>query len=262
MRAWCTTRSMASATCSRIAACGSPSPAISASVSSRRSASSGEPACTVRERAVVTGRHRAEHVERLGAANLADDDPVGPHAQRVAHEPADRHLAAALDARRPRLEPDDVPGRSRSSAASSIVTIRSPAGRKADSAPSVVVLPEPVPPQTRMFRRRAHGRARAGRAAAASTSPGARARAADRPLRAEAADRQHRPVDRERRQHHVHARAVGQPRVAERLGLVDAAAQRARGCARSRCAGPPRRRTRRRSAASRPPRSTHTGRVP
>jgi MFS family permease len=43
-RAWWTTRSIASATCSRTAACGRPSPAISASVSRRRSASSGEPA--------------------------------------------------------------------------------------------------------------------------------------------------------------------------------------------------------------------------
>ena len=56
----------------------------------------------------MAGRHRAEHVERLGAADLADDDAVGPHAQRVAHEAADRHLAAALERRRPRLEPDDV----------------------------------------------------------------------------------------------------------------------------------------------------------
>ena len=47
-RAWCTTRSTALATCSRTAACGSATSAISASVSSRRSASSGEFACTVR----------------------------------------------------------------------------------------------------------------------------------------------------------------------------------------------------------------------
>src|SRR6476646_10456816 len=33
---------------------------------------------------VVAGVHRLEHVERLGPAALADDDPVGPHAQRVA----------------------------------------------------------------------------------------------------------------------------------------------------------------------------------
>ena len=40
--------------------------------------------------------------------------------------------------------------RRRSSAASSIVTIRSSPGMAPDSAPSVVVLPEPVPPETRI----------------------------------------------------------------------------------------------------------------
>ena len=44
-----------------------------------------------RERAVVAGVHRLQHVERLAAAALADDDAVGPHAQRVAHEVADRY---------------------------------------------------------------------------------------------------------------------------------------------------------------------------
>src|SRR5579875_2371450 len=47
------------------------------------------------ERAVVTRVHRLQHVERLGAAHLADDDPVGPHAQRVAHQGPDRHLVLA-----------------------------------------------------------------------------------------------------------------------------------------------------------------------
>jgi hypothetical protein len=41
----------------------------------------------------------------------------------------------------------------------------------------------------------------------------------------EAADGEDRSVERERRDDHVHARAVGQPRVAQRLGLVDPAAQ-------------------------------------
>ena len=46
------------------------------------------------------------------------------------------------------------------------------------------------------------------------------------PARPEAADGQHRAVERERREHDVHARAVGQPGVAQRLGLVGAAAER------------------------------------
>ena len=61
-----------------------------------------------RQRAVVAGVHRLQHVERLGAAALADDDPVGPHAQRVAEEVADADLAGALDVGRPRLEAHDV----------------------------------------------------------------------------------------------------------------------------------------------------------
>ena len=61
-----------------------------------------------RQRAVVAAGHRREHVERLGAADLPDDDAVRPHAQRVSHEPADRHLAASLQRCRARLEPHDV----------------------------------------------------------------------------------------------------------------------------------------------------------
>ena len=44
--------------------------------------------------------------------------------------------------------------------------------------------------------------------------------------RAEAADRQDRAVERERRDDDVHPRAVGQARVAQRLGLVDAPPER------------------------------------
>ncbi len=60
------------------------------------------------QRAVVAGVHRLEHVERLAAAALADDDAVGPHAQRVDHQLADGDFALALDARRLALERDDV----------------------------------------------------------------------------------------------------------------------------------------------------------
>ena len=105
-----------------------------------------------RQRPVVAGVHRLQHVERLGAADLADDDPVGAHAQRVAHEVADA---------RPRPRPRRWAGRassettcgccSRSSAASSTVTMRSSAGMTADSAFSSVVLPVPVPPEMRML---------------------------------------------------------------------------------------------------------------
>ena len=52
-----------------------------------------------RHRAVVAGVHGLEHVQRLAGAALPDDDPVGPHAERVADELADRDRALALDVR-------------------------------------------------------------------------------------------------------------------------------------------------------------------
>src|SRR2546430_15114778 len=57
----------------------------------------------------MTGVHRLQHVESFAAATFADDDPVRAHAQRVAHEVADLDRALALNVRRTRLEPDDVP---------------------------------------------------------------------------------------------------------------------------------------------------------
>ena len=77
-------------------------------VSTRDSASRGAFACTVRHRPVVAGVHRLQHVQRLGAADLADDDAVGPHAQGVADEVADRDLALALDVRGARFQAQHV----------------------------------------------------------------------------------------------------------------------------------------------------------
>ncbi len=53
-----------------------------------------------RQRALVARVHRLEHVDGLGAADLTDDDPVGPHAQGVADEIPDLYLSFALDVRR------------------------------------------------------------------------------------------------------------------------------------------------------------------
>ena len=61
-----------------------------------------------RQGPVVAGVHRLEHVEGFTPADLADDDPVGAHPEGVADEVTNRHLAATLDVRRPRLERDDV----------------------------------------------------------------------------------------------------------------------------------------------------------
>ncbi len=63
---------------------------------------------TGRQRAVVTGVHGLEHVERLATTDLTDDDPLRTHPEGVLHEVLDRDRAFALDVRGPRLEPDDV----------------------------------------------------------------------------------------------------------------------------------------------------------
>src|ERR1700676_3248727 len=59
-------------------------------------------------RPVVPGVHRLQHVERLWAAALADDDPVRAHAKTVANQVADRDGAAPLDVLWLGLEADHV----------------------------------------------------------------------------------------------------------------------------------------------------------
>jgi len=56
----------------------------------------------------VAGVHGLQQVERLGAADFADDDALGSHAQAVAHQVAHRDLAFALDVGRAGLEPHHV----------------------------------------------------------------------------------------------------------------------------------------------------------
>src|SRR3954468_17826552 len=61
-----------------------------------------------RHRALVAGVHGLEHVEGFLAAALAENDALGPHAQRVLDEVALADLALALDVRRARLHAGDV----------------------------------------------------------------------------------------------------------------------------------------------------------
>ena len=61
-----------------------------------------------RQAAVVAGVHGLEHVQRLFAADFADDDAVRTHTQGVDHEIALAYRAFAFDVRRPRLQPHDV----------------------------------------------------------------------------------------------------------------------------------------------------------
>jgi hypothetical protein len=49
-----------------------------------------------------------QHVDRLAATALADDDAVRAHAERVANQIADGVCALALQVGGPRLERDDV----------------------------------------------------------------------------------------------------------------------------------------------------------
>ena len=107
-RLMCTTRSSAEAIWSRMARSGRSMPAISVIVSSRNERVPRRVGVHGRQRAVVAGVHGLQHVEGLAAADLADDDAVGPHAQRVAHQVADGDAAAALDVRRTGLEADEV----------------------------------------------------------------------------------------------------------------------------------------------------------
>ena len=101
-------RSTAEATCSRMARRGRSTPAIRTIVSSRDEHVARAVGVAGGHRAVVAGVHGLEHVQRLAGTTLPDDDPVGPHAQGVADELADRDGALALDVGRARLERHDV----------------------------------------------------------------------------------------------------------------------------------------------------------
>jgi hypothetical protein len=50
-----------------------------------------------RQRAVVSGVHGLEHVERLATADLADDDPVGAHPKGVPDQVPIGDLSSTLD---------------------------------------------------------------------------------------------------------------------------------------------------------------------
>ena len=139
------------------------------------------------------------------AAHLADDDAVGAHAQRVAHQVALRDLAAAFQAGGRVSRRTTCGCCNCSSAASSIVTMRSPWSISRDMAFISVVLPEPVPPEmidVEPARAPAISSTRA-------TGCGQRAEL-DQPgeidlLAGEFADRDIRPVQRQRREHDVDA---------------------------------------------------------
>ena len=112
-----------------------------------------------------------------------------------------------------------------SSAASSTVTMRSPGSIRRDMAFISVVLPEPVPPEMMTFSRRCAAIS-STRATGVVSAPNSISLAKSIALLAELADRDVRPVQRQRREHDVDARAVLQPRIHHRAGFVDAPADR------------------------------------
>ena len=61
-----------------------------------------------RHRAVVAGVHRLHELHGLGTANLAEHEPVGPHAQCCAQEVMQGDLAGALGLGRAGFQADDV----------------------------------------------------------------------------------------------------------------------------------------------------------
>ena len=110
-----------------------------------------------------------------------------------------------------------------SSAASSMVTMRSPLSIICDIALSSVVLPEPVPPEMRMLSRDARGDLEHRRHRRRDVALPRHDVERDA-LLGEFADRDRGAVDRQRRHDDVDAAAVREARVDERRRFVDAAA--------------------------------------
>src|SRR5205814_9723441 len=175
-----------------------------------------------RERALVARVHRLEHVQGLGAADLADDDPVGAHAQGVPYELADADLALALDVRRARLERDDV------------LLLQLQLGRVLDRDDALVAGDER---RHRVQRRRLTGAGTAGdedvQLALDARAEELRGTRGERPevdqvvdrvrVARELPDRERRPGAGERRRDRVHAAPVGAARGHHRRGRAEAA---------------------------------------
>ena len=104
------------------------------------------------QRAGVPGVKELEQIERFPAANLSEDDAVGPMAEAGPEELADGDGGqTAVGA--PGLKADQVGGAIWISAVSSITRMRSSLGMELARMLSSVVLPVPVPPEIRMFLR-------------------------------------------------------------------------------------------------------------
>ena len=155
------------------------------------------------------------------AADLADHDAVGPHAQRRPHELAHRHPAGALGVRRPRFEPHDV-------------RLREP------ELGGLLDRDDALGGRDRAGERVQQGGLARARASGDEQVPSRHDRPAEERRRrvaeperverhragAEAPDGDARTVDGERRDHRVQARAVGKAGVDHRRRAIEAQAER------------------------------------
>ena len=176
--------------------------------------------------AVVTNVQRRQQVDALGAANFADDEPVGPHAQGFANERAKFDRAGTFDVRRPRLEPNDV--RVLGPELGRIFDNHQPFNRvdATEQRRQQCRLPVPVPPVTMNDRR--------ARTIAASSQRRARSRcrravsSANEKARRRGTRNDKQICGRHRWQHGVQPDAVGQPDVGTRHRVVEPPAGRGR----------------------------------
>ena len=179
-----------------------------------------------RKTAVVASVHGLQHVEGLFTAHLADHDAVGAHAQRVDHELALLHGALAFDVGRPCLEPHHVP------------LPQHELGGVFDGDDALAIGDE----AREHVQEGGLAGARAARHDHVQPRTDAAAQEVDHglgerlPLHqvaraelvgSEAADREHRAVERKRGNDGVDARAIGQAGVDHRTRFVDAPAHRA-----------------------------------
>ena len=138
------------------------------------------------QRTVVPGVERLQQVHRLGAADLADHQPVGAHAQRGAQQVGERDLADAVGRGLAGLQPHDV--RVTEAELGDVFQrdeARLLARPRWASALSSVVLPDEVAPLTTTLQRRCTSVAQqrattAGRGEGRRAGVGARAEAANR----------------------------------------------------------------------------------
>ena len=171
---------------------------------------------------VVTGVHCLQQVERLRSAHFADDDPFRPHAQTVLDKIAHRDRAASFKVWRPRFKPDDM----------RLLQLQL-RGIFAGDHPFVVI---DVIGDAVEERRLAGSRAARNQNIAAHSSDDFKNFAPlwgngtephklieSQLVFAEFADREDRPIDRQRRRNDVDARAVDETRVANWRGFIDPA---------------------------------------